>query len=227
MKYRILIIEDDPVISEQTGKQLESWGYETRRITDFSDVMRGFAEYSPQLVLLDITLPFYNGFYWCREIRRVSKVPVIFISSASDNMNVVMAVNMGGDDFVAKPFDMDVLTAKVGAMLRRTYDFASAPGIMQIGSSVLSTADMSVTGKDGTHISLSKNEFRIAEVLARKKGSFVSRDELMMKLWETDSYVDDNTLTVNVTRLRRRLAEAGLPDIIKTKKGVGYMLSGE
>ncbi len=182
-----------------------------------------FAAFDPQLVLLDVMLPFYNGYHWCNEIRKISKVPVIFLSSAADNMNIVMAMNMGGDDFVSKPFDLDVLIAKIQAVLRRTYDFNGQTGLLEHRGAILSMSDAVLTYQ-GERVNLTKNEYRILLTLMENKGKIVNRDLLMTKLWETDSFVDENTLTVNVTRLRKKLAEAGLENYIITKKGIGYMV---
>lgn len=221
--YRILIVEDDMGIAQAMKKQIEAWNLEARCVENFRNVMAEFAEYAPQLVLLDISLPFYNGYYWCTEIRSVSKVPIIFISSASDNMNIVMAMNMGGDDFIAKPFDLNVLTAKLQAVLRRTYDFGSQVGILQHRGALLNTADASLT-YNGQRIELTKNDYRILTTLMENKGKVVSRDMLMEKLWETDSFVDENALTVNIARLRKKLEGAGLSGFIGTKKGMGYII---
>ena len=221
--YKILIVEDDGTIAQAVEKRIQAWGYETKRVEDFRNVVAEFAAFDPQLVLLDIMLPFYNGYHWCQEIRRISKVPVIFLSSASDNMNIVMAMNMGGDDFIAKPFNMDVLTAKIQAVLRRTYDFSGQTGLLEHKGAILSTGDASLAYQ-GQKVELTKNEFRILLTLMENKGRTVSRDLLMTKLWETDSFVDENTLTVNVTRLRKKLAGVGLSDFILTKKGIGYMV---
>lgn len=221
--YKVLIVEDDLIIAKAVKNHIKSWGLEAECVADFEDVLAAFVSYSPQLVLLDISLPFFNGYHWCSEIRRHSKVPIIFISSASDNMNIVMAMNMGGDDFIAKPFDLNVLTAKVQALLRRTYDFAGQTNLIEHNGAILNTSD-STLNYEGSKIELSKNENRILQVLLENKGKAVSRDTLMTRLWETDSYIDDNTLTVNITRLRKKLHEAGLSDFIMTKKGIGYMV---
>ena len=175
------------------------------------------------MILMDISLPFFNGYHWCSEIRKISKVPIIFISSASDNMNIVMAMNMGGDDFIVKPFDLNVLTAKVQAMLRRTYDFAASTTLIEHMRAILNINDNSLT-YDGEKIELTKNEFKILNILMENKGKIVRRDVLMNRLWETDSYVDENTLTVNITRLRKKLEAAGLENFISTKKGMGYIV---
>lgn len=218
-----MIIEDDPVIAAALQKHLGSWGYRVEPAADFHDILPGFEAFAPQLVLLDISLPFFDGYHWCREIRKQSSVPIIFISSAADNMNIVMAMSMGGDDFIAKPFDLSVLTAKVQALLRRTYGYASQNTLLEHRGVSLDLSEMKLSYLD-QKLDLSRNEFRILQVLFEKPGRIVSRDDLMMRLWETDSFIDDNTLTVNVTRLRRKLEEIGLSDFIATKKGVGYFL---
>lgn len=219
--YRILLVEDDEVIAGAVSRHLTNWGYEVKTAEDFQDVLHTFAEFQPQLVLMDISLPFYNGFHWCSEIRRLSKVPILFLSSASDNMSIVMAVNMGGDDFVSKPFDMNVLTAKIQALLRRTYDFAGTSALMEHKGAILNISDATLTYND-RRIELTKNEFRILQMLLENKGKIVSRDAIMTRLWENDDYVDENTLTVNITRLRRKLESIGLIQFITTKKGLGY-----
>lgn len=222
--YKILIIEDDAVISEQVSRYLARWGYETACAEDFENILPQFVSFAPQLVLLDIGLPFYNGYYWCSEIRKVSQVPVVFVSSASDNMNIVMAMNMGGDDFIVKPFDLEVLLAKVQAILRRTYAFQNQSTVMEHRNVILNLADMSLLYQ-GTKLELSKNEFRILQLLYENAGRTVSRETIMKRLWDNECFVDDNTLTVNMNRLRRKLEEAGIQDFIATKKGVGYQLS--
>lgn len=224
--YRILVVEDDAVISEQIAKYLEKWGYEVETVNDFADVMGQFAACEPQLVLMDIGLPFYNGYYWCGEIRKVSQVPIIFISSASDNMNVVMAVNMGGDDFVVKPFDLEILQAKIQALLRRAYAFTTPGAVLEYRGVLLNMSDMSLSFQKN-RMELTKNEFRIVQSLFEAAGGVVSRDMLMKRLWDDECFVDDNTLTVNMNRLRKRLAEIGLAELIQTKKGVGYLLGGQ
>lgn len=224
--YKILIVEDEPEIREAVSEQLKSWGMDTRSVTDFRKVTAAFAEYQPHLVLLDVALPFMNGYLWCREIRSISKVPIIFVSSASDNMNVVMAMNMGADDFISKPFDANVLIAKVQAMLRRTYDFAGSMPVLEHRGAMLNTGDGTFT-YGGEKLSLSKNEFRILLVLMQNKGKVVSREKLMEALWQTDAFVDENALTVNVGRLRKRLEQAGLENFIETKFGQGYLIPQE
>ena len=221
--YRILIVEDDAGIAEGVKQQAEAWGLEAYIAQDLRDVMSEFASISPHLVLLDITLPFFNGYHWCGAIRAVSKVPIVFISSAADNMNIVMAMTMGADDFIAKPFDGGVLMAKIQALLRRSYDFAPAAPVIEHRGAILDTGDNSLFF-GGEKIALTKNEYRILLCLMRERGKVVSREKLMEKLWETDSFVDENTLSVNVGRLRKKLAAAGLEDFITTKFGVGYII---
>ncbi len=221
--YRILIVEDDAGIAEGVKQQAEAWGLEAYIAQDLRDVMSEFASISPHLVLLDITLPFFNGYHWCGAIRAVSKVPIVFISSAADNMNIVMAMTMGADDFIAKPFDGGVLMAKIQALLRRSYDFAPAAPVIEHRGAILDTGDNSLFF-GGEKITLTKNEYRILLCLMRERGKVVSREKLMEKLWETDSFVDENTLSVNVGRLRKKLAAAGLEDFITTKFGVGYII---
>ena len=221
--YKILIVEDDKTIANAVKKHVETWGYQAYATQNFQNVMEDFAREHPQLVILDITLPFYNGYHWCSEIRKVSKVPILFLSSAADNMNIIMAMQMGGDDFVAKPFDLTVLTAKIQALLRRSYDFAGQTRIMEHCGVILNLADATLL-YEGETLELFKNEYRIILTLLERTGSVVSRETLMEKLWATDSFVDENTLTVNVARLRKRLAGIGLSDFIETRKGLGYMI---
>lgn len=218
-----MIVEDDKTIANAVKKHVETWGYQAYATQNFQNVMEDFAREHPQLVILDITLPFYNGYHWCSEIRKVSKVPILFLSSAADNMNIIMAMQMGGDDFVAKPFDLTVLTAKIQALLRRSYDFAGQTRIMEHCGVILNLADATLL-YEGETLELSKNEYRIILTLLEHTGSVVSRETLMEKLWATDSFVDENTLTVNVARLRKRLAGIGLSDFIETRKGLGYMI---
>ena len=221
--YKIYMVEDDPIIAKTVKNHLESWDYEVTLVSDFSNVAAEAKACNPHLILMDIKLPACNGYYWCQEIRKDSKVPIIFLSSASDNMNIVMAVNMGGDDFVAKPFDLDVLTVKIQAMLRRSYDFSDTSDGLEYEGRVLSLGDATVT-YNGNKTDLTRNELKILQTLLENKGKIVTRDMLMTKIWESDDYIDENTLSVNVNRLRKKLAEMGLNDLITTKKGMGYKL---
>ena len=226
MKYKILLVEDDAVIADQIGKQLEKWDMEPVYVKDFADVSGQCAADEPHLVLLNISLTVYKGYYWFGEIRKTSNVPIIFISSANENMNIVMAMNMGGDDFIAKPFDLSVLLAKIQALLRRTYSFSGEANKIMCGGAVLDLSG-AVLEYGGKKIELTKNEFRILQLLFQNKGKIVSRDEIIEKLWDDECFVDDNTLAVNMTRLRKKLAENGLDELIVTHKGLGYSCSGE
>ena len=221
--YRTFIVEDDRGIADAASVPAQMWHRKTHCVQDFRNVMAEFALFDPQLVLLDISLPFFNGYHWCREIRNVSNVPIIFISSASDSMNIIMAMNMGADDFISKPFDQSVLTAKIQALLRRTYDFGTGGAFLEYRGALLNTGDNTLLYND-ERIELSKNEYRILLALMEAKGKVVSREKLMERLWETDCFVDENTLTVNVNRLRKKLGSVGLTDFIRTKFGVGYIV---
>lgn len=221
--YRIFIVEDDEGIARGVTQLVNAWGMEAVTVRDFRNVSGEFAACNPQLVLMDIGLPFMNGYHWCSEIRRVSKVPIIFLSSASDNMNIIMAMNMGADDFIPKPFEQNVLIAKIQALLRRAYNFSQGNPIIEHCGAILNTGDNTLTYND-QRIELTKNEYRIMLCLMENRGRVVSRERLMERLWETDIFVDENTLTVNVNRLRKKLDTAGLNDFIKTKHGVGYIV---
>lgn len=222
--YRIMIVEDDPVIASEISKCLTKWGYEVVSEVDFSDVTASFVRCSPQLVLMDVTLPSCNGYHWCGEIRKLSKVPIMFVSSAGDDMNIVMAMNMGGDDFVSKPFSLDVLSAKIQALLRRSYSFQPNSSLLERKGVILNLSDATASFS-GNKIELKKNEFRILSLLFESTGKVVKREDIMKSLWESECFVDDNTLTVNVNRLRKKLDEAGAMDVISTKKGIGYIVT--
>ena len=222
--YKIFIAEDDAVISEKIAAHLRTWNYEAVCVQDFSSVLTEFASFSPHLVLLDISLPFFDGYHWCSEIRKISKAPIIFISSASDNMNIIMAMNMGGDDFIAKPFDLNVLTSKVQALLRRTHEFGAQTELTEHRGAILNMSSLTLT-YNGTSADLTKNENKILLTLLENKGKAVSRDTLMIALWQTDNYVDENTLSVNIARLRQKLDKLGLDGFIETKKGLGYIVN--
>lgn len=221
--YRLLIVEDDFRIAETIKEQTKTWDLYAHIVKDFRSVLTDFASFQPHIVLLDISLPFFDGYHWCSEIRKISNVPIIFISSASDNMNIIMAMNMGADDFIAKPFDMNVLVAKIQALLRRTYDFASSVPVLEHRGAFLNTGDDTLTFNDN-NIPLTKNEYRILLCLMENKGKVVSREKLMERLWKTEAFVDENTLTVNVNRLRKKLDAAGLENFIETKVGIGYII---
>ncbi|MCI8361036.1 MAG: response regulator transcription factor [Clostridiales bacterium] len=221
--YKILLIEDDPAMSSAMKKQIEAWGHQVSLVKDFQNILPAFTDFDPHLVLIDVMLPFYNGYHWCGEIRKISNVPIVFISSASDNMNIVMAMNMGADDFIAKPFDLNVLIAKVQAVLRRTYDLAGKIPILEHRGAILNLNDATLT-YEGQKLDLTRNDFRILQALMENRGKVVSRNTLMTRLWENDAYVEENTLTVNITRLRKKLEAAGLTGFIATRAGSGYII---
>lgn len=223
--YRIFLVEDDEVIAGAIADGLTRWGFEPYICNDFQNVTEEFLSCDPHLTLLDISLPFYNGYHWCSEIRKISKTPIMFISSADDDMNIIMAINMGGDDFVAKPFEIQVLLTKIQALLRRSYDFNAQQetGVLEHEGILLNTTACTADYK-GKRAELSKNENKILAILLEHAGEVVSRDAMMNRLWETDCFVDENTLSVNIARLRKTLASIGITDLIKTKKGIGYMI---
>lgn len=221
--YKLFLVEDDPGIAAGIKKLSENWGFDFRACKDFRHVTEAFLSFAPHIVLLDIVLPFANGFHWCGEIRKLSQVPILFISSAGDNMNIIMAMNMGADDFIAKPFDGNVLIAKVQALLRRSYDYAGQKHVLSHRGAFLDTDNNTLT-VNGQRVELSRNEYRVLLCLMESKGKVVSRETLMERLWETDAFVDENTLTVNVNRLRKKLDAAGLTGFITTKFGVGYLV---
>ena len=221
--YRIFVIDDDRSLAKAIKEQIESWGNEAQCAKDFQNIIPEFVQYDPHMVLLDIMLPFFNGYHWCSEIRKISNIPVVFLSSASDNMNIVMAMHMGGDDFIAKPINLDVMTAKIQALLRRTYDMGGKVPALEHKGAILNLNDTTLSYQ-GRRVELTKNDFRILRTLMENKGKVVSRETLMTKLWQMDEYVEENTLTVNVNRLRKKLENAGLHDFITTKVGVGYII---
>jgi hypothetical protein len=223
MMNKILIVEDDELIAHLVKKNLEKWGYEATIVIDFNQILQTFSQYKPHLVLMDITLPFFNGYYWTQEIRKVSTIPIIFLSSHDQAMDIVMAINMGADDYLTKPFEMSVLLAKVAGLLRRSYEFNGEMNLLEYEGIMLDLKAMTVHYQ-GESQTLSKNEFQILRVLFEQSRSVVSRDTLMQELWNSEVFIDDNTLSVNVARLRKRLGEMGLEGLILTKKGVGYML---
>ncbi|HEL2313761.1 TPA: response regulator transcription factor [Streptococcus suis] len=220
---KILLIEDDKTISQLVAKNLINWGYQVQEVKDFQMVLEQMEEFQPHLILLDIGLPFFNGYYWCQEIRKTSRVPIMFLSSHDQPMDIVMAINMGADDYVTKPFEMTVLLAKIQGLLRRSYDFVGEQSVLWFEEISLDLKTMQVSYGQVVE-ELTRNEFQILRVLFEHGKEVVSREELMRELWNSDIFVDDNTLSVNIARLRKKLAELGLPDLIMTKKGVGYGL---
>ena len=224
--HKILLVEDDAVIRQQVKKMLEQWGFEVIAVADFMQVLTIFVKEEPHLVLMDIGLPLFNGYHWCQEIRKISKVPIMFLSSRDQAMDIVMAINMGGDDFVTKPFDNNVLLAKVQGLLRRSYEFGTDQSLLEYHGVILNLKSMDMM-YDGEVIALTKNEFQILRVLFEHSGSIVSRDDLMKELWNSDFFIDDNTLSVNIARLRKKFEDARLKNFIETKKGIGYGLTNE
>lgn len=221
--YKILMIEDDPAIAKAMQRHIERWNHQVLCVRDFRNIMRDFVDFDPHMVLVDVMLPFYNGYHWCTQIRKISEVPVVFISSASQSMNIVMAMEMGGDDFIAKPLDLSVMMAKIQALLRRSYGMGGKVPVLEHRGVILQLNDATLWVGE-KRVELTKNEFRILQTLIENKGKVVSRDTLMTRLWQQDSYVEENTLTVNVTRLRKKLEAAGLERYITTKVGSGYIV---
>ncbi len=218
---RIFLIEDDAAIAGVVERYLTRWGYTVRAAEDFQRVLDECVAFDPQLVLLDISLPFFNGYHWCRELRKVSKVPIVFLSSASDSMDLIAAMDQGGDDFIAKPFELPVLAAKLQALLRRTYDFGPPSHLLRWGGGTLNASDGTFRVGEKT-VELTKNEWRLLQTLLERRGQVLRREELMARLWASDDFVDENTLSVNMARLRKKLEAAGATGRIVTKKGVGY-----
>lgn len=223
MDMNILIVEDDTAIFDSLKERLEQWSFRVTGPDDFHDVMGPFLKEQPQLVILDIQLPKYDGFYWCREIRAVSKVPIIFLSSRDHPMDMVMAMNMGADDYIQKPFNMEVLLAKIQAILRRTYAYGEETGDIIEWNGAIIDMKRGMIRKEGQEVELTKNEFFILAVLVKAKDEVISRHDLIRKLWDDEHFVNDNTLTANITRLRQKLAVFQLEEAIVTKKGLGYM----
>ncbi|MDD1511565.1 response regulator transcription factor [Priestia megaterium] len=222
---KILIVEDDDKIYELVKGKFEQWSFEVAGVEDFQKVMEVFVAESPELVILDVNLPVYDGFYWCQQIRIVSKTPIVFLSSREHPMDIVMAMNVGADDYIQKPFNLDVLVAKVQALLRRTYSYGDTiSDVIEWNGAVLDLKKGSLHYND-QEIHLTKNEFFILRLLLEERGKIVSREELMRRLWEDEKFVSDNTLSVNITRIRTKLEDIGLNDKIVTKKGQGYLVN--
>ena len=220
---KIFLVEDDKTISQLVAKNLTNWGYQVQEVKDFQTILKQIDDFQPHLIILDISLPFFNGYYWCQEIRKTSRVPIMFLSSHDQPMDIVMAINMGADDFVTKPFEMTVLMEKIQGLLRRTYDFVGEQSLLWFEQVALDLKTMQVSYTEAVE-ELTRNEFQILRVLFEHGKEVVSREALMRELWNSDIFVDDNTLSVNIARLRKKLTELGLPDLIATKKGVGYGL---
>lgn len=219
-KWKIFLVEDDKVIAEEIERHLKFWNYEIKIAEDFQNIFDDFKSFHPDLVLMDVTLPFYNGYHWCKIIRKNSKVPILFISAADENLNLIMAMDLGADDYLTKPFELELLQIKIRAMLRRAYEYIETRNISYKDISL--DCDKMIISRENKEIELTKNEFKILEILLEKPGKVVNRDEIIDKIWQSDSYIDDNTLTVNIMRLRKKLEDINIFDLIKTKKGVGY-----
>ncbi|TDM02471.1 response regulator transcription factor [Macrococcus carouselicus] len=217
----ILIIEDDSVIAHALKNELSRWQFNPLIIQDFNNILDEFETYEPHLVLMDINLPSFNGYHWCQQIRQTSNVPIIFISSRTDSMDQVMAMQMGADDFIEKPFNMSVTISKIQALLRRTYDFIETKNELGVAGCKLAVDEARMYYRS-EHISLTHTELQILAMLFKHKGQFVSRNALIEKCWESEHFIDDNTLAVNMTRLRKKLQSLGLNDFITTKKNIGY-----
>ncbi|MFP7300508.1 response regulator transcription factor [Neobacillus niacini] len=221
--YRIMMIEDDDKIRRIVADTLKKWQYDVVEVTQFDQVLTDFEQTNPHLILLDINLPVFDGFYWCQQIRAISKVPIIFLSSRNQNMDIIMAINMGGDDFIQKPFDLDILVAKVSALIRRKYTYQDDESSLFHRGLKLIVTNSTIEYK-GQSTELSRNEFILLQVMMRNAGKILSREDLMQALWNEEQFIDDNTLTVNVNRMRRKIASLGLEDFIVTRKGMGYVI---
>lgn len=222
-KWKIFLVEDDKVIAEEIESYLKFWNYEIKIAEDFQNIFDDFKNFHPDLVLMDVSLPFYNGYHWCKIIRKNSKVPILFISAADENLNLIMAMDLGADDYLTKPFELELLQIKIRALLRRAYEYVETKNIFY--KDIRLNCDNMIISRENKERELTKNEFKILEILLEKPGKVVNRDEIIDKIWQTDSYIDDNTLTVNVMRLRKKLEEINIFELIKTKKGVGYYVS--
>ena len=222
-KWKIFLVEDDKVIAEEIKRHLKFWNYEIKIAEDFQNIFDDFKNFRPDLVLMDVSLPFYNGYHWCKIIRENSKVPILFISAADENLNLIMAMDLGADDYLTKPFELELLQIKIRALLRRAYEYVETKNIFY--KDIRLNCDSMIISRENKEIELTKNEFKILEILLEKPGKVVNRDEIIDKIWQTDSYIDDNTLTVNVMRLRKKLEGINIFELIKTKKGVGYYVS--
>ncbi len=223
MYSTIYLIEDDETIVSVIGKHLKQWDYQVISPKNFQAIREEFQALAPDLVLLDISLPYFNGFYWCQEIRKISEVPIIFISSAEEKMNQIMAMNMGADDFIAKPFDFGLLVAKIQALLRRSYQYGQPVLQYELGSFVFVPLENQLRSATAT-LTLSPNETRILAVLMQKRGVIVTREEIIQALWNSDEFIDNNTLSVNMTRIRKKLQSIGIENLVQTVKNRGYLI---
>ena len=222
--YKVLIVEDDSALCTNMIKNLSRWNYDIYKIDDFENVTKEFLNIKPHLVLMDVNLPYCDGFFWCKKIREVAKTPIIFLSSRDSNMDIIMAVNQGADDYITKPFSFDLLVAKLQALLRRTYDYQNeASETIECNGVLLDLNSGTLSYKD-KKIELTKNEHKILTLLMKNKEKVVSREKLMKSLWDDDYFVNENTLTVNMNRIRNKLEDMGIKDFITTRKGEGYII---
>jgi len=221
--YKVMIVEDDEIISNSIAGYLNKWQYTTYEVSNFQNVITEFVEEKPDIVLMDINLPYFDGYYFCEEIRKISKVPIIFISSASDDMNIVMAMNIGADDFIEKPFKLVVLKAKIEALLRRVYNFNSSNSLIVYKEVIFDINKDEIKYKDNI-ATLTKNESKILTILLENREKIVSREDIIAALWQSDNFIDENTLSVNINRLRAKLKSIGIDEFITTKKGKGYII---
>ena len=221
--YRIFIVEDDRTLARSIARTLALRGYTPAVAEDLTDLLPQFRAFDPQLVILDLSLPYHNGYHWCRRLREVSDLPILFLSSAADSLNQVTAMDLGADDYIAKPFDAELLGARVQALLRRAYAYRRTPELTDCGGVPLDLG-AGVLRADAGPVELTRNELRILQALLERRGQVVRREDLMTALWATDCYIDENTLTVNVARLRKKLESAGVLGLIRTVKGEGYAI---
>ena len=221
--YKVMIVEDDEIISNSIAGYLNKWQYTTHEVSNFQNVITEFVEEKPDIVLMDINLPYFDGYYFCEEIRKLSKVPIIFISSANDDMNIVMAMNIGADDFIEKPFKLVVLKAKIEALLRRVYNFNSSNSLIVYKEVIFDINKDEIKYKDNI-ATLTKNESKILTILLENREKIVSREDIIAALWQSDNFIDENTLSVNINRLRAKLKSIGIDEFITTKKGKGYIV---
>ncbi|MFT0801917.1 response regulator transcription factor [Bacillus swezeyi] len=220
--FKLLLIEDDESLFQEMKERLTGWSYDVYGIQDFNQVMQEFAEIKPDCVIIDIQLPKFDGFHWCRLIRSRSNVPILFLSSRDHPADMVMSMKLGADDFIQKPFHFDVLIAKIQAIFRRVYDYNTEPNILKSWCGATVDIEQNHVSNEAGAIELTKNEMFILKQLIEQKNKIVSREELIRSLWNDERFVSDNTLTVNVNRLRKKLDVLNLGQYIETKVGQGY-----
>ncbi|CAG9621574.1 response regulator transcription factor [Sutcliffiella rhizosphaerae] len=223
---KILLIEDDKQLSMLVQDFLQKYGYDVNVPSDFQHIIEQYHSYQPELVLLDINLPYYDGYYLCRSIRQISNVPIIIISARNADMDQILAIELGADDYITKPFTFDILHSKIKATVRRVYgEYAEKDGmILEVGPLKINSQTMTIAYQ-GTKLELSKNEFLLLKKMVEQHNAYIPREVLMEEVWDTITFVDDNTLTVNITRIKKKLATLGLHDVISSKRGVGYRLN--